>query len=85
MAAGLADEYRAEMIARTEIGTAYNATALGVLPLRTASRSSRCSTATATTSARRGATSTVPIDDAPDPLGHPNCTRDILPVIEVTP
>lgn len=74
------DEYRAEMIARTELGTAYNVAALGsyaengieMVQVLDGDEDDICAP---------WADVTVPIDEAPEPLGHPNCTRDILPVI----
>ena len=74
------DEYRAEMIARTELGTAYNEAALGsygengieMVQVLDGDDDEICAPWHDTI---------VPIDEAPDALGHPNCTRDILPVI----
>ena len=74
------DEYRAELIARTELGTAYNAAALGsygengieMIQVLDGDQDDICAP---------WADVTVPIDEAPDELGHPNCTRDFLPVI----
>ena len=74
------DEYRSELIARTELGTAYNAAALGsygengieMVQVLDGDQDDICAP---------WADVTVPIDEAPDELGHPNCTRDILPVI----
>jgi len=70
----------AELIARTELGTAYNAAALGsygengieMIQVLDGDEDDICAP---------WADVTVPIDDAPDELGHPNCTRDFLPVI----
>lgn len=74
------DEYRSELIARTETGTAYNAAALGsysdygieMIQVLDGDGDDICAP---------WADVVVPIDQAPDELGHPNCTRDFLPVI----
>jgi len=74
------DEYRSELIARTELGTAYNAAALGsygengieMVQVLDGDQDDICAP---------WSDVTVPIDEAPDELGHPNCTRDFLPVI----
>jgi hypothetical protein len=74
------DEYRSEMIARTETGMAYNSTALEsyrengmeYVQVLDGDGDEECAP---------WADVVVPIDRAPDPLGHPNCTRDILPYI----
>ena len=74
------DEYRSEMIARTETGTAYNATALAsyrengmeYVQVLDGDGDEECAP---------WHDVVVPIGDAPDPLGHPNCTRDILPYL----
>lgn len=74
------DEYRAEMIARTETGDAYNSAALasygeyGVEQVQVLDGDDDDICAP-------WANWTGPIDEAPEPLGHPNCTRDFLPVI----
>jgi hypothetical protein len=73
-------DYRAEMIARTETGTAYNQAALEsyrdanieMIQVLDGDEDDICAP---------WADVTVPIDEAPDDLGHPNCTRDFLPVI----
>jgi len=77
-------DYRAEMIARTETGTAYNEAALEsyrdasveMVQVLDGDDDDICSP---------WADWTGPIDEAPDPLGHPNCTRDILPAFEAAP
>jgi hypothetical protein len=74
------DEYRAELIARTELGTAYNAAALGsyrengveYVQVTDGDQDDECAPWSDWTG---------PIEDAPDELGHPNCTRDFIPVI----
>jgi hypothetical protein len=74
------DEYRAEMIARTETGTAYNATALAsyreagleYVQVLDGDGDDICAP---------WRDIVVAVGDAPDPLGHPNCTRDILPYL----
>ena len=77
------DEYRAEMIARTETGIAYNEAALasyadaGVeqVHVTDGDGDDECAPWSDWTG---------PIDEAPEPLGHPNCTRDIEPVVGYT-
>ena len=72
------DEYRAEMIARTELGTAYNEAALGsyaengieMVQVLDGDGDDICAP---------WADVTVPIDDAPEPLGHPNSTATSCP------
>lgn len=74
------DEYRAELIARTETGDAYNSAAIGSyreygvgqVQVLDGDDDDICAP---------WANWTGPIDEAPEPLGHPNCTRDFLPVI----
>jgi hypothetical protein len=74
------DEYRAEMIARTETATAYNTAALAsyrdsgmeYVQVLDGDGDDICAP---------WHDVVVSIGDAPDPLGHPNCTRDILPYL----
>ncbi|HEY6013515.1 MAG TPA: hypothetical protein VIU37_05900, partial [Candidatus Limnocylindrales bacterium] len=77
------DEYRAEMIARTETGMAFNETALATY------RDSGVEQVQVTDGDDDEICLpwhdwTGPIDEAPEPLGHPNCTRDIVPVVGYT-
>jgi hypothetical protein len=73
------DEYRSELIARTELGTAYNAAAIETyrdygteyVQVLDGDNDEICAP---------WADIVVPIDDLPDELGHPNCTRDFVPV-----
>jgi phage portal protein BeeE len=77
-------DYRAEMIARTETGTAYNEAAMasyrdaGIEQVQVldGDEDDICSP---------WSDVVVPIDEEPEPLGHPNCTRAILPWIGDAP
>lgn len=74
------DEYRAEMIARTETATAYNSAALASYR-DTGMEYVQVLDGDGDAICAPWADVVVAIGDAPDPLGHPNCTRDILPYL----
>jgi SPP1 gp7 family putative phage head morphogenesis protein len=75
------DEYRAEMIARTETAYAYNDSAIGSyrdlgveqVEVIDGDMDATCSTVNGATWSMDEARS--------NPIGHPNCTRDFIPVV----
>ena len=79
------DEYRAEMIARTETAYAYNDSAIQSYRALDVEKVTVIDGDTDDQCAPvNGATWTT--DEAlSNPIGHPNCTRDFIPVLETAP